>query len=211
MSEYCSSCGSGIDEADAFCGVCGASSGGQTTTVEGHAANAYCNNCGSPFGEDATYAFCVKCGAAKRQHDGSEGSRLPLDASIPEVILVATVTASIVPFIQSIAAAAGQDTYSKLKSFLKKQHQPDSPPDAIRVADSSRSLSLSLDLSHVGPDEAQQLLRLNLSDARLHDGTILCLDGWRFYGNGITLIWNDRRAKWQHEGRRRAIRRSRTS
>lgn len=143
--------------------------------------------------------FCGSCGSYTGKYTDNEPSSSAPSTdnepsfsapSIGDIFLTATVTASILPFVQSIATEAGKDVYSKLKKRIAKVHEPskNTGKKAVVVFDPRRNLLLSVNES-ISSAGAQELFRLDLALPIIRDGEIHWVqeagssDGsWWFHG-----------------------------
>lgn len=165
--------------------------------------------------------FCESCGALAKGTESyrnewtyPQPNRLFSPPPMGDILLTATITASVLPFVQSMATEAGKDAYSKLKNRIARERRPPVAKyrKAVEVIDSDRNLTLSVNES-ISPDGAQELFRLDLAFPILRDGEIRWRqnsrnsDGcWWFYGENSALRWDSSRHVWVDlDGRIRSL------
>jgi hypothetical protein len=168
-----------------------------------------CEFCGSKVTNLANRTICTSCGhpaGGLSRGQNPTADEPPVSQSMAMIILTATVTASVVPFVQSIATEAGKDVYTKIKGLLARRVQPGEKAfeRVLRIEDLARRICLHIGGTMMMEDDAIELPRLDLSDPRLYDGDIVCHYGWIFASDENYLKWNSERGIWEeYEGWRR--------
>jgi hypothetical protein len=156
-----------------------------------------CAVCGS----DIDITPCQECG----HEDLAIDDNRHVQRNMAMVVLTATITASVVPFVQSIATEGGKDTYEKIKKLLGRNVKPGRPANdrILQIHDSRRAIRLHLGGYTLREEEADQLFRLDFSDPRIFNGDLICYCHWQFISDTCYLEWDDDERVWLDKDWRR--------
>ncbi len=115
--------------------------------------------------------------------------------ALGEVIVTAVVTAAVLPFVQTLAEKAAEDSYTAVRDWIRRQFrgrglQPDEPSNALLVVkDPDPDLDLSIYLGPNVSNEAIQALGSLDIDAITHKSKRGKVAKTQIYWDGAAACW----------------------